>query len=323
MGRIFPNGLLLRDGAEHKHHRKIMHEAFTRPGAARLRRAHEPDDRARPSRDGRGRRRAILAFRRVQGLTLDIAASIFVGVDLGPETRRMNDAFEDMVAASMSRIRLRIPGLEFYRGLVGREFMLDAASRGMLEQEARATRGARHVQPPVPRAQPRTATASPTPTSLDHMIFLMMAAHDTTTSTLSLDDLRAREASRVAGARARGEPRARRRRSSSFDDLDKLEALGWAMKETLRRYPPLPVIPRVATARFEFGGYRDPGGSHGRRRRRSTPTTCPSGGRDPYRFDPERFAPARAEHERHTHSLDPVRRRAAPCASASASPRRR
>src|SRR5499426_2748227 len=31
MGRIFTNGLLLRDGAEHKHHRKIMHEAFTRP----------------------------------------------------------------------------------------------------------------------------------------------------------------------------------------------------------------------------------------------------------------------------------------------------
>ena len=31
MGRIFPNGLLLRDGDEHKQHRKIMHEAFTRP----------------------------------------------------------------------------------------------------------------------------------------------------------------------------------------------------------------------------------------------------------------------------------------------------
>ena len=31
MGRIFPNGLLLRDGDDHKHHRKIMHTAFTRP----------------------------------------------------------------------------------------------------------------------------------------------------------------------------------------------------------------------------------------------------------------------------------------------------
>ena len=53
MGRIFTNGLLLRDGADHKHHRKIMHEAFTRPALLRLRRAHGPDDRARVS--GRSR----------------------------------------------------------------------------------------------------------------------------------------------------------------------------------------------------------------------------------------------------------------------------
>ena len=31
------------------------------------------------------------------------------------------------------------------------------------------------------------------------------------------------------------------------------------MNETLRRYPPLPVIPRVRDGDFEFGGYRDPG----------------------------------------------------------------
>jgi cytochrome P450 len=31
MGRIFPNGLLLLDGAQHKRDRKIMKNAFTRP----------------------------------------------------------------------------------------------------------------------------------------------------------------------------------------------------------------------------------------------------------------------------------------------------
>ena len=36
------------------------------------------------------------------------------------------------------------------------------------------------------------------------------------------------------------------------------------MKETLRRYPPLPVIPRVATQDFEFGGYVIPRGVDGR-----------------------------------------------------------
>ena len=31
MGKIFPDGLLLLDGVEHKSDRKIMHTAFTRP----------------------------------------------------------------------------------------------------------------------------------------------------------------------------------------------------------------------------------------------------------------------------------------------------
>ena len=57
MGRIFPNGLLLRDGDDHKHHRKIMHEAFTRPALREYARAHEPDDRARPWPSGADRRR--------------------------------------------------------------------------------------------------------------------------------------------------------------------------------------------------------------------------------------------------------------------------
>jgi cytochrome P450 len=122
MGRIFPNGLLLRDGAEHKHHRKIMHEAFKRAPlreyAARMNPMIEAGIADWANGDGKR-----LAFPSYKTLTLDIAASIFVGVDLGPETQRMNGVFEDLVAASMSVVRLPIPGLEFERGLVGRKFL--------------------------------------------------------------------------------------------------------------------------------------------------------------------------------------------------------
>ena len=47
-------------------------------------------------------------------MTLDMAASIFVGAELGPVTENMKTAFEHMVAASMSRIRLPLPGLEIF-----------------------------------------------------------------------------------------------------------------------------------------------------------------------------------------------------------------
>jgi len=131
----------------------------------------------------------------------------------------------------------------------------------------------------------------------------MMAAHDTTTSTLSSLTYelavhpewqeRVRAESRALGT---GEP--------SLEDLPRLEGLGLAMSETLRRYPPLPVMPRVATAPFEFAGYELPAGC--------MVVVSPihthhmnEWWTEPYRWDPDRFAPDRAEHERHTHSFAP------------------
>ena len=156
----------------------------------------------------------IRAFDAFKGLTLDLASSIFIGVDLGPSARRMNRAFEDMVAASMSRIRLRIPGLEFYRGLVGREFMLEFL-RGMLEKK-RADQGA-DMFSRLCRARTEEGDVFRDDDVLDHMIFVMMAAHDTTTSHADLADLRARRATpsgRSACARRAARSATRRRAST-------------------------------------------------------------------------------------------------------------
>jgi cytochrome P450 len=76
------------------------------------------------------------------------------------------------------------------------------------------------------------------------------------------------------------------------------------MQETLRLYPPLPVIPRISTRSFEFAGYRIPANSMAVVSPIHT-HTMDEWWSDPMRFDPERFAPGRAEHERHTHSWIP------------------
>jgi cytochrome P450 len=299
MGRIFPNGLLLRDGQEHKHHRKIMHEAFTRPVL------REYADRMAPRiamgiADWGGSGASLPAFQAFKGLTLDLASSIFVGVDLGPSARKMNRAFEDMVAASMSRIRLRIPGLEFYNGLRGREYMLEFLA-GMLEKK-RADQGG-DMFSRLCRARTEEGDVFSDADVLDHMIFLMMAAHDTTTSTLSsLTYELARNPDWQE--RVREESRALGEAQPGYDAVDGLEALTRAMHETLRRYPPLPVMPRIATERFEFAGYEFPAGamvvvSPIHTHHMSEWWT------DPYRWDPDRFDEARAEHERHTHHWVP------------------
>ena len=135
------------------------------------------------------------------------------------------------------------------------------------------------------------------------MIFLMMAAHDTTTSTLT--SLTGELASRPEWQeRIRAESCALGSLHPDFDALDGLESLTWAVRETLRRHPPLAVIPRTATRDFEWGGYRIPKGimvvlspihTH----------HMSDWWDDPERFDPERFSPTRAEHERHSHSWIP------------------
>ncbi len=299
MGKIFPDGLLLRDGDEHKIHRRIMHEAFTRP-ALRLYAEHMGPMIGAGLAGWARAPRPFLAFRAYKALTLDIAASIFVGVDLGPETQRMNGVFEDLVAASMSKVRLRIPGLEFYRGLKGREFMV-GYFRSMIA--ARRATASDDMFSRLCRAASEEGTRFSDQEIIDHMIFLMMAAHDTTTSTLSSMTY---ELARHPDwqERVRAESVALGPQPLGLDDLDRLQSLTWVMKETLRRYPPLPVIPRVATAEFEFGGYRIPKDAmivvapiHTHH--------MPEWFVDPTRFDPERFAPGRAEDERHSHAWIP------------------
>ncbi len=299
MGRIFPNGLLLRDGEDHRQHRKIMREAFTRPAlrdyAARM------SPLIAEGLAGWARApRPFLAFRAYKELTLDLAARIFVGVELGPETTRMNGIFEDLVAASMSKIRLRIPGLEFHRGLTGRAAMV-RYFRGLLA--ARRAGDGSDMFSRLCRARGEDGSGLADADIVDHMIFLLMAAHDTTTSTLtSMTYELARHP--AWQERVREECRAFGPGPLGFDDLERLEALTLVMKETLRRYPPLPVIPRVANESFDWAGYTIP---------RDTMVVVapihthhmPEWWSEPLRFDPERFAPSRAEDQRHPQAWVP------------------
>jgi len=298
MGRIFPNGLLLMDGDQHKRHRKIMHEAFTRPALRQYLERMQPMIRdGLPRWAGRGPGGVFHGFKE---LTLDIAARIFVGEELGPETSRLNRVFEDLVAASMSKVRLPIPGFEFHRGLIGRRFMVDYFGKRIAARRATASDD---MFSRMCRATSEDGEQFTDDEIVDHMIFLMMAAHDTTTSTLtSMTYELARHPEWQD--RLREESRALGRDTLELEDLERLQGITLVMKETIRRYPPLPVIPRVTTAPISFGGFDIPAGT--------MVVVAPihthymeEWWNEPQRFDPSRFSPERAEDERHSHSWIP------------------
>jgi cytochrome P450 len=298
MGRIFPNGLMLRDGDDHARHRRIMQGAFTRSALRGYLDQMNPEIEQTLAAWPKGER--MLAFPAYKRLTLELACKVFLGMKLGAQTERLNRAFAAAVAAAMSVLRLPIPGLEFDRGLRGRRYM-ERLFGGMLAAK-RASHGDDMLSL-LCRAEDEDGTRFSDQEIIDHIVFLMMAAHDTTTSTLSSMTYelarnpewqeRAREESFALG-KAQIEP----------DDMPALRSLNLVLQETLRRYPPLSTIPRVALRPFEFGGYVIPARTmvvvypihtHHMSELWSTP----------FSFDPERFAPPREEHKRHSHAYTP------------------
>jgi cytochrome P450 len=92
---------------------------------------------------------------------------------------------------------------------------------------------------------------------------LMMAAHDTLTSSLT-SFVAALAASPHWQDRLRGEVAALRLAAdapTSFDHLEAMPLGEMAFKEAMRMRPPVPSIPRRATRDFSFGGYSIPAGT--------------------------------------------------------------
>lgn len=138
---------------------------------------------------------------------------------------------------------------------------------------------------------------------IDHMIFLMMAAHDTTTSALtSMTYALARHPEWQE--RLLEEVLTVDSRHLRYEDLERLEQTEWVMKEALRMYPPLSTLPKYSLRSFEFEGLKIPANA--------MVATYPIHTHymeeywsEPLRFDPSRFSDARAEHRNHPYCWVP------------------
>lgn len=126
----------------------------------------------------------------------------------------------------------------------------------------------------------------------DELVTLLLAGHETTASTLSwtfflLDKHPAvwqrlhDEAVEVLG-----------NRPPTYEDLHRLTYTSMVIEEVMRLYPPVWILPRLAQADDEIGGYHVPAGADVV----IVPYTMhrhPQLWPDPERFDPERFDPSR------------------------------
>jgi len=298
IGPLFRNGLMLRDFDDHHRHRRVMQQAFSRAALAGYVDAiHDVTDRHLrdlPAGD-------VDVYVLMKRLTLDIAAEVFVGVSLGAQSERVNRAFQAAVAASITPLRVAVPGSTWRRGLQGRAELTRVFGDLVAQRRREEPRG--DLLSRLAHATTEDGELLPVDDVVDHMVFLMLAAHDTTTSTLAVMlwqlALHPAEQDRVAE-----EVRALDGAPVTPTDHARLEHTTRAMQEALRLSPPVPFSPRHVLADVEITGVRVPAG-HGVNVSSLALHRHPDWWTRPAAFDPDRFAPGREEHKQHSHLFVP------------------
>ena len=298
IGPFFPRGLMLLDFDEHLHHRRIMQQAFTHERLLGYLEAMNPAIARGIGGWRAGRRFSVLAS--MKQLTLDLATEVFMGARLGREAAGLHRAFIDTVRAGLAFVRFDVPGGKWSRGLRGRR-VLEQFFRARLP-EKRASRG-NDLFAVLCRAQSEDGHSFGDTDIINHMIFLLMAAHDTTTITMtSMAYYLAKHPEWQH--RARDESLALGSAQASFAELERLTTLDLVMKEAMRLVAPVPYLGRMAVKDTEVCGHFVPAGTmaavvpyFSHRMSEYWP--------DPDRFDPGRFAPDRREDKVHPFAWQP------------------
>jgi cytochrome P450 len=301
IGPFFHGGLMLLDTEEHLRHRRIMQQAFTHDRLAKSVESLNPV--VVSGLDAWAGRDGFQVYPALKALTLDIATNIFMGGAEGStdaEIDKINASFVACVQAATSIVRYRIPGSRWKRGLDGRRMLDEFFRRYLPARRATATDDLFSV---LCHIESDTVQRFTDDEVVDHMIFLLMAAHDTSTITLStmMQYLGQHPEWRD---RCRAESMALGTDAPTLGQLDELEVLDLVMKECLRLVSPTPVVARRAVKDTEVQGKYVPAGTYAS----VAPHFTHHMSRywpDPEAFDPGRFAPDRREDKIHRYAWEP------------------
>ncbi len=292
LGDFFAGGLLMRDFGEHKIHRRIMQSAFKNDAMrGYVEDIHSVTDK---SIADWGDQKNFKFYPHVKELLLDIAAKVFLGMEMeGPETQKLNNDFLDMMAATVALIRKDWPGLLYRRGMNGRR-ELEKFFIGLVPEKRHSD--GRDMASYFAKETDDEGNLFSEKVVGEHLIFLLLAAHDTTTSALTMT------ASFLARHqdwqdRIRDEVQSLNKSHIDFDDLgDNLKYTEMLFKEVLRLHPPVPQFIRRTVRDSELDGHHIP--AHTLIQCSPLYTHRMEEWWDkPHNFDPDRFG--RNEHKKH------------------------
>jgi len=287
IGSVFRNGILVKDGLPHRHLRRLMQPAF-RKGAidGYVMAANPIIDRSLDHWQGASAS-SVDIYELCKTLTLKIALKTFFGVEAEQEDfAGYNRAITDLVDGSIALIKLRIPGLTHNRACRSRKWLEEhliplVHQRRSVESDDMLGQLAIHRDEDGQMLKDEEI--------VDQMIFMMMAAHDTTASTLTSLHYELAKNTEWQDKLYESGKGIEETTASASELSYKLPLHLACVKETLRLHTPLKGIPRVPSEDFEFAGYKIAKGT--------LVSVCPAYNHrmseywpEPGAFQPQRFA---------------------------------
>lgn len=250
---FFGDNLLCRDFDDHRFQRRIMQTSFKNAAMKSYVDTMNPIlEKGMAQWDFSGDFRF---YTNIKELLLKMACKIFYGVEEdGEGAHLLSEAFIDITIGQEGVIRIDRPPFDYHRGKNGQRFMTDYIKR--LIPERREGDGQDMLSHMCKETKPDGSYFSDDEI-VDHASFLLFAAHDTTTSTLThlmyyLAKLpewqeRLREEGKALGVDA-----------LSYEDLERVEWLDHAFHESQRLHPSVNLMMRRSVRDCELAGHHIP-----------------------------------------------------------------
>ena len=286
IGPTFENGLMLRDFDDHKYHRSLLQNSFRRDALDKY--IHIIQPRIDSWIEEVKQKKEFYLYKSIKQLMFNVAVELFFDEVDDTKLNHLNQLFINSIKPATTIVRSPYPMTRMKKGLKARvellEYFQEKSDKIDLSKE---TLFADLVKTNNEEAGLTNYEIA------EHMIFLLLAAHDTTTSTLTSS------IHFLAGDKSYQNKVKTESSTLSKTDISDLKngIIGEALfNEAIRKYPPVPFSPRWVVRDVELDGYEIPKNTY----IAAGPLVLHNDERyweDPLAFNPERFEDPTITHE--------------------------
>ena len=286
IGPTFENGLMLRDFDDHKYHRSLLQNSFRRDALDKY--IHIIQPRIDSWIEEVKQKKEFYLYKSIKQLMFNVAVELFFDEVDDTKLNHLNQLFINSIKPATTIVRSPYPMTRMKKGLKARvellEYFQEKSDKIDLSKE---TLFADLVKTNNEEAGLTNFEIA------EHMIFLLLAAHDTTTSTLTSS------IHFLAGDENYQNKVKTESSTLSKTDISDLKngIIGEALfNEAIRKYPPVPFSPRWVVRDAELDGYEILKNTY----IAAGPLVLHNDDRyweDPLAFNPERFEDPTITHE--------------------------